>query len=108
MGKELSLARSEEERQSMLLAITSNGESITASSSRNERTEEPSPSKGYEGGKVKDTKTKGKSSRKAKGADARHPRPKRRRQDNQDRESDRGDEGDDDYTGRGSEFVGVI
>ena len=107
MGKELSLARNEEERQSVLLASTGIGESSTEPSNGDQRQAQlSSPNRG-QGGKAKDIKTKSKGSRKVKGVDARHPRPERRGRDNQDRESDRGDEGEDEYTGRSAQKLGI-
>ena len=106
MGKELPLARKEEEGQPVLLASTSSGKPITTSSHRDKRTQEPAPSKSNKRRKVKDTKTKGKSSRKAERADAR-PRRQRRGRDNKDREQDRGDEGEDKSTRRSAQELGV-
>lgn len=90
MGKELSLARSEEEGQSMLLAITGSGEPITAPSLGDQRTEESNFAKVDEGGEVEDTKTKSKGSRKVKRANASPIKKERRGRDNKDRKSHRG------------------
>ena len=108
MGEELSLARKEEEGQSMLLAITSDGESITTSSVRNKRAKKTNPSKRSKRGEVKDTKTKGKGSVKTKRTHARSPKPARRRRDNQDWEQDRGDEGEYLPTGRSAQQLGIV
>ena len=107
MGKELPLARSEEEGRSVLLAISSSRELITTPSTGDQRTEEPTPAKGSNGGEAKDTKAKSKGSRKVKGVNARPPRPARRKRDNQDRESDRGDEGEDNPRRRSAQDLGV-
>lgn len=107
MGKELPMARSEEERQPMLLAIAGSGELITTSCNRNQRTKEPNPSEGSKGGAVKDTKTKGKGSRKVKRANASSPKLQRRRRYNKDRKSDRGDEGEDSRPRRNAQELGV-
>ena len=107
MGKELPLAREEEEGRAVLLASPSTRELITTSTNRDERTEEPNPSKRSKGGKAKDTKTKSKSGSKAEGADAR-PRRQRRRRDNKDREQDRGDERKDSRLRRSAKILGVV
>ena len=108
MGKELSLAREEEERQPVLLASPSTRELITTSSSGDKRTQESSPSKSSKGGKVKDTKAKSKGSGKAKGTYARYSESARRRRDNKDRKSDRGDEREDSRPRRNAQELGII
>ena len=107
MGEELSLARSEEEGRSVLLASTGSGELITTSAVRNKGTQEPAPYKGSKRGKIKDTKAKGKSSRKTKGANASPSKSTRRRRDNQDWKSDRGNEGEDKSARRSAQNMGV-
>ncbi len=107
MGKELPLARKKEERQPVLLVRAGNGEFVPAPSIRDPRTEEPDATEGSKGGKVKDTKAKGKSGSKVKGANAR-PRRQRHRRDNQDREQDRGDEGEDSRPGRSAQELGIV
>ena len=107
MGKELPLARSEEEGQSELLANTGIREFIEASSSRDQRTQEPTTSKVSKRRKVKDTKAKSKSRRKTKGTHARYSESARRRRDNKDRKSDRGDEGEDKSVRRSAQELGV-
>lgn len=107
MGKELSLAREEEEGRAVLLASPSVREFITAPSSRNERTQEPNTTKRSKGTKVKDTETKSKGSSKAKGADTR-PRRQRRGRDNQNREQDRGDEGTHKSIRRSARVMGIV
>ena len=106
MGEELPLAREEEEGQPVLLAITGSGESIYTSCNRNKRAKKSTSAKVSSRGKVKDTETKGESSSKTKGADAR-PKPKGYRRDNQDRKSDRGDEGKDKFARRGASELGI-
>ena len=108
MGKELPLARKEEEGQSMLLAITGSGEPITTSCNRNKRTKKSNPSKVSEGGETEDTETEGKIRRKTKRANASSPKRQRRRRDNKDRESDRGDEGADKSIRRSAQELGVV
>ena len=107
MGKELSLARAEEEGRTMLLAITGSGEPITAPSIRNKRTQETTPSQESNEGPLTYTKTKGKSGRKTKRVDASSTEPKGRGRDNQDRESDRGDEGEDRKARRSAQELGI-
>ncbi len=107
MGKELPLAREEEEGQSVLLASTSTRELITTSSRGDERTQEPDATEGGKGGKAKDTKTKGKSSSKAKGADAGYSGHQRRRRSNKDRKQDRGDEGENSRPRRTAQELGI-
>ena len=107
MGKELPLARGEEEGQPVLLASPSVRKFIYAPSSRDERTQEPSPSKGDEGGKAKDTKTKSKGGRKVKGAHARYSESARRRRGNKNRKQGRGDEGEDKQIRRSAQELGI-
>jgi len=106
MGKELPMAREEEEGRSVLLASTSSGESITTSSSGDQRTQESDSAEVSKRGKVKDTKTESKVSRKAKRTNAR-PRRQRHRRDNKDREQDRGDEGKDSKPRRCASELGI-
>ena len=108
MGKELPLARSEEEGQSVLLAITSSGELITTSTRGNKRTQEYASFRDSKGRKTEGTKAESKGSRKVERANARSSKPARRRRDNKDRKSDRGDEGEHKPAGRSSEVMGVV
>ncbi len=107
MGEELPLAREEEEGQSMLLAIAGNGELITASCLRNERTQESNVAEDCYGGEIEDTETESKVSRKVKRANASSSKPARRRRDNKDRESNRGDEGEHKPTRRSAQELGI-
>ena len=107
MGKELSMARSEEERQSMLLASTVNGKLVTASSSGDKRKKKSRTSKGNARRATKDTQTKSKSSRKVKGADASTTEQKGRRRYNPHRKSDRGDEGKNTPPRRTAQELGI-
>lgn len=107
MGKELPLAREEEEGQSVLLASPSTRELITTSSSRDKRTQEPNPSKRSKGEKVKDTKTKSKGSSKAERANAR-PRCQRRGRDNPYRGTYRRDERKDSRPRRSAQELGIV
>ena len=107
MGKELQMAREEEERQSMLLARTGDGEAITTSYRGNKRKKKAPPSRrGYER-KVEAAKAKSKDSGKVEGADASPSRPARRRRSNKDREQGRGDEGEDGRFRRSAQELGV-
>ena len=92
MGEELSLARKEEEGQSMLLAYTSSGERITTSYVGDERKEKSATPKVSHGRKIKDIETESKGSSEVEGTNASPFEKEGRGRDNQDRESDRGDE----------------
>ncbi len=107
MGKELSLARTEEEGQSVLLAITSTGKSITASSHRNQRPKEPSAVTSRQRREAKNTSPARKRRTDTEGANAGHTRPKRRRQDNKDRKQNRGEEGENKPVGRSAQKLGI-
>ena len=85
MGKELPLARKEEEGQPVLLAITSFGELIATVHDRNERKKKLTSAKRYGRGKAKNTKTKSKSSIKTKGTNASSVEKERRGRDNKNR-----------------------
>jgi len=108
MGKEFPLARKKEEGQSVLLAIASSGEHITASCSGDERTQGSYPPEFCKGRKAKSTKTKSQSSSKAKRANASSSKKERRRRDNKNRKSNRGDEGEDKPVGRSSQELGIV
>ena len=108
MGKELSLARSEEKGRAVLLVRTSTGEFVEASSTRNKRTQESASNTVSKGEAAKDTKAKSKGSRKVERANASSSKPARRRRDNKDRKSDRGDEGEHKSTGRSAQKLGIV
>jgi len=107
MGKELSLARSEEEGRSMLLAITSSGKPIAAPCLRDQRTEGDNFAKVSEGGETEDTKTKSKGSSKVKRANASAFKKARRRRDNKNRKSHRGDERAHKHARRSAKELGI-
>ena len=107
MGKELSMAREEEEGQPVLLASPGVGELITTSYRGDQRTQKPNPSKRSKGGKAEDIKAKGKGSSKAEGANAR-PRRQRHRRDNKNRKQDRGDEGEYKSARRSAQELGIV
>ncbi len=107
MGKELSLARKEEERLPVLLASTGSGELIKVPSSRDERKKEATSTKGNYGEEVKDTKTKSKGCSKTKRAYGSTAKKSRRGRDNKDRKQDRGDEGEDNPTRRSAQELGI-
>ncbi len=92
MGKEFQMAREEEEEQSVLLAITSSGEPISASSIRDQGEEEHDAAWQDEDGEIEDTTPESQGSVKAPGANPSSTKPKRRRRDNQDRKQDRRNE----------------
>lgn len=107
MGKELSMARSEEEGQPVLLAITGSGKHITASCNRNQRTQEPNTPEVSKGRAAKDTKTKSKGSRKTEGPDTSPSKSTRRGRDYQNRKSNRGDEGEHKSARRSAQELGI-
>ncbi len=107
MGKELSLAREEEEGRSVLLASTGIGELITTSIGRDKRTEESSDAKVSKGTKAKNTKTKSKGGSKVKGANASTSKRQRRRRGNKNREQGGGDEGKDRKVRRSASELGI-
>ncbi len=107
MGEELSMARAETQRWSMLLASTGEGESGKESGNRNQRSEEPNTSKRGQRGKAKDTTPKSKGSSKAKGTDASSSKSARRGRDNKNRKQDRGDEGEDKASWRTAQELGI-
>ncbi len=107
MGKELPLAREEEEGQSVLLASSGIGEFGKSSTNRDKGKKESSAIKGSKGGKVKDTKAKSKGSIKAEGANAITSKRQRRRRGNQDRKQGGGDEGEYRKVRRSSQELGV-
>lgn len=108
MGKELPLARSEEEGQSMLLADTGSGEIVTVPSTRNKRAQVSSASRGRKGRAVEGVEAKSKGSRKAERANASSSEQERRGRDYQDRKSDRGDEGAHKSTRRSASELGIV
>lgn len=95
MGKELSLARSEEAEQSMLLASGRSGVSNLASSGGDERKKASSTVNKEKGRKAKATSAKSKTRAKVKDSDGSAPRCKGPRQHDKDRKSNRGAEGAD-------------
>ncbi len=107
MGEELSLAREEEERQSMLLVSTGARKFIYAPSIRNKRTQEAIPSKVSNGGEVEDTETKSQSSRQTKRANASAPKKAGRGRDNKNRKQNRRDEGKDSRRRRSAQELGI-
>lgn len=108
MGKELPLAREEEEGQAVLLARSRSGASKCKSSSRDKRKEEAGATKASKRRKAKGPSSKSKSSSKVKDTDASVPRAKGRGRDNKDRESDRGDEGENGKLRRTAQVLGIV
>lgn len=108
MGKELPLARSEEEGRSVLLAITSSGELITTSYSGDKREKKSAPTKVSTRGAIEDTKAKSKRRRKVEGTNASSSKEEGSGRDYQDRESDRGDEREDKPVGRSAQELGIV
>lgn len=107
MGEELSLARKEEEGQSVLLASSGIRESIKESASRDSGQESSDTTKGSKGGKAKYTQAKSKSSIKAKGVDASSSKTKGHRRDNKDRKQNRRNEGKDSKLRRSAQELGI-
>ena len=108
MGKELPLARPEEEGQSVLLASSGSGEPVTTSSIRNKRTQGHKHPRGDERGETKSFKAESKGSRKAERTNASASTKAGRRRDNKDRKSDRGDEGKDKSSRRSAQKLGIV
>ncbi len=108
MGKEFQMAREEEEGQSVLLASSGDGESISASSIRDQGEEEYDAARRDEDGEVKDTASESKGSSKVTGADTSPSRTKRRRRDNQDRKQDRRNEGEHKSVRRCAKELGIV
>lgn len=94
MGKKIKMARSEEEGQSVLLAVSGDGERISTSRGGNKRKEEISTAKASKRRKVQDTKTTSKISSENKGTDAR-PRQEGCRRSHKNRKQNRRYEGED-------------
>lgn len=107
MGKELSLARSQEERLSMLLASIRSGQFGEESASRDKRQEDATTSRTDKSRAAKGTTAKGKVSRKAKRTNASTSTSGRYRRGNKNRQSDRGDEGEDSKPGRSASELGI-
>ncbi len=107
MGKELSLARSEETRQSVLLASSGDRACGEESSSRDQRTQKPRTTKGYKGGKAKGIKTKGKVGSKAKRINVSTAKSKGRGRDNKNRQQNRRNEGEDSRLRRNAQQLGI-
>ncbi len=108
MGKELSMAREEEERQSVLLASPSVRKFIFAPSGRDKGTQESNPSKGGKGRKAKDTKTKSKGSCKVKRTYAGYSESARRRPSDKNRKQGGGDEGEHRKARRSAQELGIV
>lgn len=107
MGKELPLARSEEEGQSVLLASGRTGTPQAESASGDKRKKISTTPKGYKGAEGKHTETASKSSKQTKGDTTRRTRRKRRRRDDKDRKQNRGDEGKDSRPRRSAQELGI-
>lgn len=108
MGKELPMARQEEEGQSVLLAITGNGEIIDSSCDRNQRTKKSAPTKRRKRRKTEDTETESKGSSETERADTSPFESEGRGRDNQDREQGGGDEGEDKQPRRSAQELGIV
>lgn len=108
MGKELPMARQEEEGQSVLLAIAGNGEAIDSSCVRNQRTKKSTPTKRRKRRKTEDIETESKGSSEIERADASPFEPEGRGRDYQDRKQGGGDEGEDKYPRRSAQELGVV
>ena len=93
MGKELSVARSEDARWSVLLAITGAGGAITTSSYRNTGQAKTTITKGKARGKAKGTAPKGKAGSNPKGTNAGTSKHKGHRQGHKGRKPDGRTEG---------------
>lgn len=90
MGDDISLARSEEEGQPVLLAGVRTGTPATESEGGDKRQEHDSDAKGTKRPKTLNTSSKGKVSSKAKGTHGGSTKLKGRISDGKDREPDRG------------------
>ena len=108
MGKELQMAREENEGQPMLLAISSTGKSITTSYRRNPRQKASGPFPRPARRKAKGTQTESKDSSKVKGANASSTRPARRRRGDKDRKQGGSHEGENGIARRSAQELGVV
>ena len=95
MGKQLSMARSEATRQTVLLASSRFGILSKESSCRDERKEEDSHVQDQEGQEISYIEEESKSKKRTAAANTSRPRAKRRRQSNSVRRAVGGDEGGD-------------
>ena len=108
MGKKFQMARKEEEGQPVLLASTSDGESISTSCIRNQGQEEHDAARRDEGEEVEDTTSESQGIVKASRANPSSTKPKRRRRDNQDRKQDRRNEGEHKSVRRCAKELGIV
>jgi len=108
MGKELQMAREENEGRPMLLAISSTGKPLTTSYRRNPRQKATGPFPRPARRKAKGTQTKSKDSSNLKGADASPTRPARRGRGDKDREQGGSHEGENGIVRRSAQDLGIV
>ena len=107
MGKELSMARSEDAEQSMLLADGRSGVSLLTSSGGDKRKKASSTINKEKGRKAKATSAKSKARAKVEDSDGSAPKRGRPRIYDKDRKSNRGAEGADTTVRRSASELGV-
>lgn len=107
MGKELSMARSEDTEQSMLLASSGPGVSLLTSSGGDKRKKASSTINKEKGRKAKATSAKSKARAKVEDSDGSASRRKGPRQHDKNRKSNRGAEGTDTTPRRCASELGV-